>query len=324
VTGETQPLHGVLAVELARYLPGAFAGRELVRLGARVVRVESPDGDPMRRTAPAWDAALRAGKESVVCDLRADPAFARELCARADIVLEGFRPGVATQLGVGPGDLPASVVYCSLTGFGSHGPHASRVGHDLNYLGWAGALEDAPDASPPVPIADLAAGSLSAVVDVVAALVRRARTGDGAHIEVSLTHRSHDLVAYRLGGDPLPRILTGGLACYRAYETSDGRFLTVAALEPKFFRELCDVLGRPDLFQRQYDTDQAALTRDLAGVFAGRTLTAWLAACEGHDVCVGPVATRAEAHADLGPWPDPPPDVPLGAHTALWSEVLGS
>ncbi len=319
----TQPLAGTLVVELARYLPGAYAGRELLRLGARVVRVEAPEGDPMRQGAPAWDRALRAGKESVTCDLRDDAAFARALCSRADVVLEGFRPGVAARLGVGPDDVPRTTVYCSITGFGVTGRHAQRAGHDLNYLGWAGVLEDTPDASPPVQVADLAAGSLGAVTEVLAALVRRARTGEGARIVVSMTHRAHDLVAHRLGGDTLPRQLTGGLACYRAYRTADGRHVTVAALERAFFVRLVELLERPDLAHRQFDADQRALATEIAAIVASRPLADWLAAFDGEDVCVGPVATRAEAHADLGPWQDAADDVPLGAHTAAWRAELG-
>jgi crotonobetainyl-CoA:carnitine CoA-transferase CaiB-like acyl-CoA transferase len=317
-----QPLEGVLVAELARYLPGAYAGRELARLGARVVRVEAPDGDPMRRAAPAWDAVLRRGKESVVCDLTTDATLARALCARADVVLEGFRPGVAARLGLGPRDVPGSVVYCSITGFGAEGRHAARAGHDLNYLGWAGVLEDTAPANPPLPIADLAAGALGAVTEVLAALLRRGRTGEGAHIVISMTHRSHDLVGHRLGGDPLPRLLTGGLACYRVYETADGRHLTVAALEPKFFARLCELIGQPHLAGRQYDEEQEQLGRQLAAVFAARALDEWLALCKGEDVCVGPVATRAEAHDDLGPWAVARADVPLGAHTEAWRAEL--
>jgi crotonobetainyl-CoA:carnitine CoA-transferase CaiB-like acyl-CoA transferase len=319
----TQPLAGIMVVELARYLPGAYAGRELLRLGARVVRLEAPEGDPMRDGAPAWDRALRAGKESVTCDLRTDSAFVRALCARADVVLEGFRPGVAERLGIGPNDVPDTTVYCSITGFGAAGRHAHRAGHDLNYLGWAGALEDTPDGSPPVQVADLAAGSLGAVTAVLAALVERARTGKGTCIVVSMTHRAHDLVAHRLGGDTVPRQLTGGLACYRAYLTADGRHLTVAALEPVFFVRLCQLLERPDLAQRQFDADQGALAAELAPIFASRSLAAWLAVFETEDVCIAPVATRAEAHADLGPWPEAPEDVPLGAHDAAWRALLG-
>ena len=323
MTDDSQrPLDGLLVVDLTRYLPGAFASRELLRLGARVVRVEAPEGDPMRRTAPAWDEALRRGKESVVCDLKRDAPLARGLCARADVVLEGFRPGVAERLGVGPDDVPSRVVYCSITGFGTGGRHATRVGHDLNYLGWAGALEDTAPSPPPVQIADLAAGALRAVVHVVAALVRRERTGKGARLVVSMTHGAHDLVAHRLGGDPLPRLLTGGLACYSTYSTADGRHLTVAALEPEFFARACELIGRPELASRQYGSGQDALRQELAAIFVERSLADWLALFEHEEVCVGPVATLAEAHDDLGPWPEAPPDVPLGAHTDAWRKAL--
>jgi crotonobetainyl-CoA:carnitine CoA-transferase CaiB-like acyl-CoA transferase len=313
----------MLVVDFTRYLPGAFASRELLRLGARVVRVEAPEGDPMRRTAGAWDAALRRGTESVVCDLKGDAAFARALCGRADVVLEGFRPGVAERLGIGPTDVPARVVYCSITGFGAEGRHAARVGHDLNYLGWAGALEDTAPAPPPVQVADLAAGALGAVAQVLGALLGRERTGKGARLVVSMTHGSHDLVAHRLGGDPVPRLLTGGLACYSTYATADGRFLTLAALEPVFFVRACELLGRPDLASRQYDDDQDALRQELSGLFSARALDEWLRLFDGEEVCVGPVATLAEAHSDLGPWPALPEDVPLGAHSDAWRRELG-
>jgi crotonobetainyl-CoA:carnitine CoA-transferase CaiB-like acyl-CoA transferase len=323
IASPPQPLEGVLVVDLTHYLPGAFASRELALLGARVVRVEPPDGSVMRRVVPAWDDRLRRGKESVVCDLPVESPFARALLARADVVLEGFRPGVATRLGIGPADVPAGVVYCSITGFGLSGRHASRAGHDLNYLGWAGVLEDTPAWPPPIPIADLAAGGLTAVTHVLAALVRRARTGTGDRIVVSMTHAAHELVSYRLGGEPLPRTLTGGLACYRAYATADGRHLTVAALEPPFFAALCRGLGRPDLEARQYDADQERLADDLAAIFATEPLASWLERFDNVDACVGPVATRVEAHRDLGPWPAQPDDVPLGAHTDAWKQALG-
>lgn len=318
----TQPLSGTLVVELARYLPGAYAGRELVRLGARVIRVEAPAGDPMRSAAPAWDEALRRGKESVVCDLKREAGFARALCERADVVLESFRPGVADRLGLGPADLPDTVVYCSITGFGREGRHAGRAGHDLNYLGWAGALADTAPACPPVQVADLAAGSLAAVNGVLAALLVRTRTGMGSHVVISIAHGSLDLVAHRLGGDPLPRLLTGGLACYRVYATQDGRYLTVAALEPAFFARLCELVGRPQLAARQFEEGQEALADELAAVFCRRPLADWLRLCDGEDVCVGPVATLAEAAADLSTPPVDGVDAPLGAHTDAWRAAL--
>ena len=319
-----QPLAGRLVVDFTRYLPGAFASRELQRLGARVVRVEPPEGDPMRHVAPVWDEALNAGKESVACDLKTEPELARSLLARADIVLEGFRPGVAARLGVGPDDAPPTAVYCSITGFGVEGPHAARAGHDLNYLGWAGVLEDTAPGLPPLQPADLAAGALGAVTEVLAALLERGRTGLGPRLTISMTHGSHQLVAHRLGGDPLPRFLTGGLACYRIYETADGRYLTVGALEPKFFLRLCELIERPELGDRHLVADaQEELAAELAAVFASRPLAAWLDLFDGEDVCVGPVATLAEAATGFGK-PTALPSARVGQHTKAWRAELDS
>jgi crotonobetainyl-CoA:carnitine CoA-transferase CaiB-like acyl-CoA transferase len=317
-----QPLAGTLVVDFTRYLPGAYASRELGRLGARVVRVEPPGGDPMRPTATAWDSALRTGSESVVCDLPADAAFAQALCARADVVLEGFRPGVARRLGVGPEHVPETTLYCSITGFGDDGRHRLRAGHDVNYLGWAGVLADTAPGLPPTQIADLAAGALGAVTQILAALIERTRTGRGPRIVVSMTHRSHDLVAHRLGGEPVERMLTGGLACYRIYESCAGRQLTGGAREPKFFGRLCERVDRPDLAERQFDADQDTLASELAASFAGRTLADWLAHFGDEDVCVGPVWTREEAAAEFGSG-DAPAEVELGAHTDAWRRELG-
>jgi alpha-methylacyl-CoA racemase len=300
-----RPLEGALVVDLTRYLPGPFASRELLELGARVVRIEPPGGDPMREVAPAWHEALNAGKESVTCDLKAEPERARALCAEADVVIEGFRPGVADRLGIGPADLPETVVYCSITGFGLGGRHERRAGHDLNYLGWAGVLADTAPALPPVQIADLAAGSLTAVNRILAALLTREQTGHGAHLVVSMTHGSHRFAAHRLGGEPIPKLLTGGLACYRVYATADGRHLTVAALEEKFFARLCELLGLEELAPRQFDpVAQSELADRLAEAFAAKTLSSWLELFDAEDVCVGPVATLDEGANEFGSAPE--------------------
>jgi crotonobetainyl-CoA:carnitine CoA-transferase CaiB-like acyl-CoA transferase len=288
-----EPLAGIVVADFTRYLPGPFASRELLQRGARVVRVEAPGGDPMRDVAPGWHEALNAGKESVVWDLERDPQLGRAVCAEADVVLEGFRPGVAERLGVGARDVPDRVVYCSITGFG---PEDRRAGHDLNYQGWAGLLHDTAPALPPVQIADLAGGALYAVVEILSALLERERSGRGKHIVVSMTHNSHRLAAHRLQGEP-ERTLTGALACYRIYETADGRHLTITPVEPRFWRRLCELIGREDLVERQYESDQEALATELAAVFRERALADWLELFEGEDVMAGPVATLAEARA---------------------------
>ncbi len=324
-----QPLAGTLVVDLTRYLPGAYASRELLRLGARVVRLEAPHGDPMRHVAPAWDEALGAGKESVACDLKTEPELARALCARADVVLEGFRPGVAARLGIGPDDVPERTVYCSITGFGAEGEHAARVGHDLNYLGWAGVLSDTAPGLPPLQPADLAAGALAATVEVLAALLERERTGVGGRLTISMTHGAHRLASHRLGPDgqntdPLPRFLTGGLACYRIYGTADGRHLTVGALEPKFFVRLCEVVGRPELAELHLDgARQEELAGELAAVFAERPLAEWLERFDRDEVAVGPVATLAEAAAEFGAPARAASAPAVGEQTAAWRRELG-
>jgi crotonobetainyl-CoA:carnitine CoA-transferase CaiB-like acyl-CoA transferase len=291
-----KPLTGIAVVDLTRYLPGPFASRELMRLGARVTRLLPPGGDPLRELAPAWHEALNAGKESVEVDLKADSQRGHALCSEADVVLESFRPGVAERLGIGPADLPETVVYCSFTGFG---PDDLTAGHDLNYQGWAGLLHDTAPAMPPVQIADLGS-ALRAVAQITAALLERERSGRGAHLVISLTATAHELAAHRLGGEPVPRLLTGGLACYRVYATADGRHLTVAALEPRFFERLCELVGRPELAERQYAEEQEPLADELAEVFASKPLATWLELFDGEDVSVGPVATLQEAAAQLG------------------------
>jgi alpha-methylacyl-CoA racemase len=285
-----RPLADVLVADLTRYLPGPFASRELLRLGARVVKIEPPDGDPVAATAPSQYRALNDGKEIVAWDARAEPP--PEALLAADVVLEGFRPGVWERLGVAVS--PRAIV-CSITGFGADGPRAQHAGHDLNYLGYAGALADTAPAVPPVQVADLAAGGQRAVIEVLAALLERERTGRGARIVVSMTHGSHELVAHRVGGDPVPRLLTGGVACYRIYATADSRWLTVAALEPKFWRRLCDLLERPDLEPRAFDAELP----ELEELFRTRPLADWLELLEGEDTCVGPVLTLQEAAAEL-------------------------
>jgi crotonobetainyl-CoA:carnitine CoA-transferase CaiB-like acyl-CoA transferase len=294
------PLGGTLVVDVTRYLPGAFASSDLLRLGARVVRVEPPEGDPIRAVDPAWHDLLNAGKESVAADLRRDPSLARALAARADVLLTTFRPGGAARVDLEPG---ARTVWIELTGFGAGNRHERRAGHDLNYLGWAGALEATAPGLPPVAVADYA-GAYAAVREALAGLVEREKTGGGSHRVVSLTHESARL--------PVPPVLTGAAACYRIYATADGRWLTLAALEPTFFARLCELVGLPELAGRGFEQRLPELEARLAE----RPLAEWLELFEGEDVCAGPVATREEA----GEFRRPPPGpvAAVGEHTEAW------
>ncbi len=285
-----QPLTGVNVADLSRYLPGPFASRELLRLGARVVKIEPPDGDPLRASSPQWYRSLNEGKEVIAWDARTEPAPAALLTA--DVVLEGFRPGVWERLGV---TLPETAILCSITGFGAGGRRALQAGHDLNYVGYSGALADTAPAMPPVQIADLAAGGQGAVIAVLGALLERARTGRGTRLVVSMTHGAHRLVSHRSSEDAVPRLLTGGVACYRIYETSDGRHLTVAGLEPRFWRRLCELIERPDFVDRAFEPELP----ELAALFRTRPLHDWLVLLEQEDTCVGPVSTLEEAAREL-------------------------
>jgi len=290
-----QPLAGQLVVDFTRQLPGPYASRELLRLGARVVKVEEPGGEPMRANVPAWYEALNAGKEILELDLKGPGlGVAQELCDEADVILDGFRPGAFERLGL---HVPERAVYCAITGFGAEGRHALRAGHDINYMGWAGLLADTAPAVPPTQVADLAAGALGSLVEILAALLERERTGQGRRIVISMTHGSHRLAAHRLGGEPVPKVLTGGPPCFRIYGTADGRFLTVGALEPKFWLRLCELIGRPDLVERHYDPSAAD---ELSAVFFARSLAEWLELFDREDVCVGPVYSLEEAAAEFG------------------------
>jgi crotonobetainyl-CoA:carnitine CoA-transferase CaiB-like acyl-CoA transferase len=309
-----RPLDGVRVVDVSRYLPGPFCARNLAWLGAIVTVVEQPPhGDPMR-AIPPLDAAgtslayrsLRDGMQVELLELGADgPGRARmlELCDAADVLIESFRPGVATRLGIGPEQLRTrnpALVYCSLSGYGQTGPWAQAPGHDIGYEAAAGLLEQTgtPDevVLPAVPIADLAGGQAAATA-ICAALARRAATGEGCTIDLSLTEAALALQAMHLPGAHVPEasargagMLTGALASYRPYRCAGGGWLAVGPIEPKFFAALCEALERPDLVELQYDlTRQDELRRELEAVFARRSAGDWesrLVGAGGGDCCV--------------------------------------
>jgi crotonobetainyl-CoA:carnitine CoA-transferase CaiB-like acyl-CoA transferase len=254
------------------------------------------------------------------------------------VLVESFRPGVLTRLGLDPAELRVEhpgLVLCSISGFGQDGPHRLLAGHDLTYLALAGALglgglAGGAPLGPPVQPADNAGGH-AAVSAILAALLRRERSGEGAHLDVSLHREAARAIGWerRAAALGLPAsapgggLLTGALACYRCYPTADGRALAVAALEPHFFERLCAVLGRPALAAHHVDPQaQPRLAAELASIFAARPLSHWQGLLEGEDVACAPVLTVAEALAFA---PDEPSDLApapgLGQHTA---EILAT
>jgi len=316
------PLAGVRVLDLSRLLPGPYATLVLADLGADVVKVEDPQGGDSVRWMPplaggqsGFYHALNRNKRSLCLDLRRPEGAAafRRLARRFDVVVESFRPGVMDRLGVGYQALAAEipgVILCSISGYGQDGPYRDRAGHDLDYCAVAGvlALNGPPEGPLPlgVQVADVAGGAWPAVAGILAALVRRAATGEGAHVDVSMTDGALAMLALQLGGaaargTPLRRgeeMLNGGSACYGVYRTRDGRFVALGALEPKFFQRFCEAAGRPDLSERQFEQDGRGPRAELTALFASRTRDEWARLGAEHDACLAPVLEGDEPARD--------------------------
>ncbi|MFF9281256.1 CaiB/BaiF CoA transferase family protein [Streptomyces griseosporeus] len=306
------PLSGVRVVELAGIGPGPFAAMLLADLGADVVRVDRPGG-PGLGIDPAVDVTNR-NKRSVVVDLKAadGPARVLDLAARADVLIEGYRPGVAERLGVGPADCHARnprLVYGRMTGWGQHGPLAPAAGHDIAYLALTGTLgmTGAPDRPPNAPanlLGDYAGGSLYLVVGVLAALHHARVSGTGQVVDAAIVdgaaHLSamiHGMLAAGAWQDRRgANLLDGGCPYYGTYETSDGRYMAVGALEPQFYAEFVRLLGLGDHAAAHTDvTRWGELREAVAARFRTRTRDEWTAVFEGTDACVAPVLSLREA-----------------------------
>ena len=302
-------LEGVTVLVLASVGPAARAARWLADWGATVVEVGPiPRDRDLQITPPAHAYAAHRGMRRIMVDLQAEngrDAFLR-LAAKADVVIESFRPGVVDRLGVGYEAvrvLNPGIVYCSTTGYGQTGPRSSWAGHDLNYLAVGGYLhcsgrdERGGPALPGATVADSAAGGLHAVAAVCAALVARAATGEGVHLDVSVADGVLALMSLAIdehlaeGVQPGPRegLLTGRYAWYDLYQAADGGWLAVAAIEPKFFANLCHILGCEQWIDRQYDDDVETMRADFTAAFASRNRDDWVAELAPADACVSPV-----------------------------------
>lgn len=290
-------LQGIRVLDLSTLLPGAYCTRILQESGASVLKVEPPGGDPIRRLlrGDSYFETLHAGKRLITLDWRVetDRARLREEIAASDVLLEGFRPGVMQRAGFGPAllaQLNPRLITCSITGFGSSGPRARNAGHDLNYLALSGALALMPrtsEGAPMIPgmqIADYAGGLYAAFL-IGAGLTGRGETGPGSRLEVSMTDvmRGWTEVARRAQGSGVGGLpLTGSAPCYRVYRVEDG-YLTVAALEEKFWKNFCDAIDRPDLVARQFDTSAIP---EIEAVLGARDRATWIEYFNGRDACV--------------------------------------
>jgi crotonobetainyl-CoA:carnitine CoA-transferase CaiB-like acyl-CoA transferase len=320
------PLAGLRIVDFTRLLPGNYATQWLADFGADVVKIEDPrGGDPARWFPPYADGtslyflALNRNKRSLAIDLKAPEGRAalHRLIARADVVVESFRPGVMARLGMGPEALRAQfprLIYCAITGYGQDGPAAQRAGHDLNYQGYAGMLHLNRGAGmvpvlPATQMADLAGGTLPALMGILVALVGRAVSGQGDIVDVSMLDSTLALqplqvmLTLALGTAPQPGELQlhGGEPVYGIYEAADGAYLTLAALEPKFWERFCTLVAHPEWVPLHLTSDavqREQLRQELVTLFASRPRAAWLALLAEEDTCVGPVLTLSETLAD--------------------------
>ncbi len=319
-------LAGIRVIDLSQFLPGPFATQLLADMGAEVLKVEPPQGDPQRRFNPIsgqpWSGggrspfydAVNAGKTVVAIDLKSEAgkeAFGI-LVGAADILLESYRPGVLERLGFGPKrlqDLNPRLVHCALSGYGQTGPNRLLAGHDINYVASTGAYSTSGIPERPVltwpPAADYAS-ALQAALTITGALVARARTGKGAHLDVSLSESMLAWQAFGMiaaGGEGETgrgrNLLNGGAACYQIYATGDGRFITLGALEPHFWANFCDAVERPEWTDRQHDPlPQTDLIAEVAALIGAEPLAHWQALLNDVDCCYYAVLDYAEARAD--------------------------
>jgi crotonobetainyl-CoA:carnitine CoA-transferase CaiB-like acyl-CoA transferase len=306
------PLGRFRMLDLSRQLPGPFCSTLLADLGMDVLVVTAPR-DPFGLGIPF----LARNKRSMTLDLKTGAG--REIFARlvdeSDVLLEGFRPGVMKRLGFDFETLRARnprLIYCAISGYGQDGPYRDKVGHDVNYLGYAGVLEyggapDGPPMIPPVQVADLGAGSLMAAVGILSALVAREETGRGQLVDIAMLDGAaawnvcHQTIHWYSG--QLPRRgkeqLTGHWPCYTVYETRDARFVTVGAYEPHFWATLCRHFRREDFIPEQFsEARREEMFRFFRAAFRGKTQAEWMAELADQEICFGPVLDIEEAYDD--------------------------
>ncbi len=313
----TLPLEGLRVLDLSRLLPGGFCSLLLADFGADVIKVEDTGlGDYVRWSPPYYEGAepsargalflaLNRGKRSIRLDLKTEPG--REVLLRltreADVLLESFRPGVLDRLGVGYArlrEVNPRLVYCAITGYGQDGPNRDRSGHDINYLGLNGVLgltgeADGPPVQAAGQIADLGGGALMGVVGILVALRERERSGEGQLVDCSMFDGSLSWLALvaadTLAGGRAGRgqlTLAGSATCYRPYRCADG-YVTLGALEPKFWSAWCRGVGREDLLEHAFDPPGSEAHRAVSEVFAQRTREQWREFATNHDCCLEPV-----------------------------------
>ena len=306
------PLQNLKLLDLSRQLPGPFCSTMLADLGMETLMVSNPT-DPFGSGIPF----MARNKRSMKLNLKT--AAGREVLLRlvdqADVLLEGFRPGVMKRLGLDYATLAARnprLIYCAISGYGQDGPYRDRVGHDVNYLGFAGVLgfighSDGAPVIPGVQIADIGAGALMAVIGILCAVIARQQTGRGQMVDISMLDGAalwnvYPVLLHLLGETPQRgrTQLTGYNACYAVYETKDHRYVTVGAYERHFWATLCTSLGHPEFIERQWveGDERQHILETFRAIFRTKTQAEWMAELGERDICFGPVNDVAQMLAD--------------------------
>lgn len=306
-------LDGITVVDLSRLLPGPYCSMILADHGARVIAVE----DKRFLADGLFFNLINRNKEHMSLNLKTEKGreiFYR-LIAKADVLLEGFRPGVVDRLGVDYESVRQAnpkIIYCSITGYGQNGPFRDRVGHDVNYLSYAGVLDligekDHPPSIPGVQIADIAGGGMNAAIGILLALFARQNTGKGQYIDISMTDGMVGFLPAALffrqltGQEPkrADGILSHRYACYNTYETADGRYLSIGAVENRFWKQLCDTLEIPEYAPLQYDEQRREeILQSMRQTFKQKTLDEWDAILADLDICWGRIQSTKEVLED--------------------------
>ncbi|MFJ4052962.1 CaiB/BaiF CoA transferase family protein [Pseudomonas sp. NPDC089743] len=319
--GLLPPLDALRVLDFSTLLPGPCASLLLAEAGAKVLKIERPDGEEMRHYEPKVGAdsinfaLLNRGKHALAIDLKADDALARltPLIEQADVLIEQFRPGVMQRLGLGYTtlrELNPRLIYCSISGWGQNGPKAQRAGHDLNYMAESGVLGLTGSAAgepvlPPLLAADIAGGAYPAVINILLALLRRQSSGQGCHLDIAMAENLLPFLYWGLGNGfacgqwpgMSDATVTGGSPRYHLYRTRDGRFLAAAPLEERFWSRFCDLIELPtDL--RAPGVHAARVTQAVAERIAGHDAAHWQQCFANEDVCCSIVATLHEAVND--------------------------
>jgi len=314
------PLEGIKILDLSRYLPGPFCTQILADFGAEVIKVEDPRGGDLGRSlTPLIEGesarfyTVNRNKKSLTLDLKKEEGkkIFRKLVSQCDVVVDQFRPGVMKKMGLGYENLRTineGIIYCAITGYGWTGPLRDAAGHDLNYLNLSGVTEltgtyQGMPAMSGVQVADIAGGTLYAVIAILLALASREKNGQGQLCDVAMMDGSISLLAYTLGEwagwGRLPErgndVLTGGYACYNVYKTKDDRYVSLGAVEDKFWAEFCEKIDRSEYIKPQWNTSlQQDMQEDVRKIMLSKTRDEWVEFFSSSDICFTPVLTLEE------------------------------